>query len=427
MSKLYLTFVDADNLEKKVLAETEDFFIGRHSDNDLSISNPKLSRTHAKIERYDDVYMLSDYGSSNGTKLNDFEVIEQTKLKDGDIICLGDEVFLNVEFSKESSQQIIHENLEDSPKQEKPPQTKNQTIQTENDSSLKLFAVFAVSSLFLLIAFLGVAAFLLRDKPETANTKTTPSQTDDTYNPQPDLTPEITPIVNKSPTPFSTQTTESIGNTQPVNVPEIPPTQTPESGLEKTEAAALSFMRKIAADSTPVLTTIQTKVIDTKMKQYRGSSVLASNIKNARQNSSEIASLAASSNLKPQFLATAALAQLGNRRGNILAEAKSMIEVLSNVYREVGGGHESANDSLLTIAAYDTGKAGNERRFRDMISRLTRTSSNSPRQIRTIWFLKDKGKLSNVQFDFALRFLAIGAITQNPKAFNVNTTALILN
>ena len=88
-------------------------------------------------------------------------------------------------------------------------------------------------------------------------------------------------------------------------------------------------------------------------------------------------------------------------------------------------GDELANDTLLVIAAFDQGVAGRNLAMRDTVASLARKNPNvSSRQIRTIWFLRDKGKLTNAQFEFVLRFLAIGAITQNPKAFNVNSQAL---
>jgi hypothetical protein len=48
----------------------------------------------------------------------------------------------------------------------------------------------------------------------------------------------------------------------------------------------------------------------------------------------------------------------------------------------------------------------------------------SPREIRTIWFLKKQGKITDAEYEYALRFLAIGTITQNPKDFNVNAEAI---
>jgi len=87
-----------------------------------------------------------------------------------------------------------------------------------------------------------------------------------------------------------------------------------------------------------------------------------------------------------------------------------------------------ADDNLMIIAAYERGAAGKPRSLQSTLEALSKTSQNvSPREIRSIWFLKDKGKLSDAEFNFALQFLAIGAITQNPKDFNINAEAITFN
>ncbi len=64
--------------------------------------------------------------------------------------------------------------------------------------------------------------------------------------------------------------------------------------------------------------------------------------------------------------------------------------------------------------------------MRDKLASLANQNQTiSSRQVRTIWFLRDKGELTDQEFELALRFLAIGTITQNPKAFNVNAEALV--
>jgi hypothetical protein len=64
--------------------------------------------------------------------------------------------------------------------------------------------------------------------------------------------------------------------------------------------------------------------------------------------------------------------------------------------------------------------------MRNMLQDLATKSPESSRAIRTIWFLEKQGKITPAEFEFALRFLAIGTITQNPKDFGVNAEALAL-
>ena len=185
-------------------------------------------------------------------------------------------------------------------------------------------------------------------------------------------------------------------------------------------------MRRIAQNEPKAfLTSEQAQILNSKIKEFNGSAVLADNIKSAKTNAAQIQSLAAAKNLKPQFLAVAALAKLGSQRGNVLQTAQSMTEVLDKLSTQVGS--ELANDSLLVIAAFDQGAAGEFLKMRNMLQQLSNQFPESSRTIRTIWFLHQKGKISEAQFEFALRFLAIGTITQNPKDFNVNAEELKLN
>ncbi len=58
------------------------------------------------------------------------------------------------------------------------------------------------------------------------------------------------------------------------------------------------------------------------------------------------------------------------------------------------------------------------------LAKSSQTENVTPREIRTIWFLKKKDKISDAEFNFALQFLAIGTISQSPKDFNVSTEAV---
>lgn len=62
--------------------------IGRALENDLVLSDPRVSRFHAEIRHEDGRYVLYDLGSTNGT-LVDGRAIEQCPLHDGAEIVLG--------------------------------------------------------------------------------------------------------------------------------------------------------------------------------------------------------------------------------------------------------------------------------------------------------------------------------------------------
>lgn len=64
--------------------------IGRSSQNDISINDPKVSRFHLQIIQHDDGrYTLSDFGSTNGTYVNGQRVYGEIILSPSDIIRIG--------------------------------------------------------------------------------------------------------------------------------------------------------------------------------------------------------------------------------------------------------------------------------------------------------------------------------------------------
>jgi serine phosphatase RsbU (regulator of sigma subunit)/pSer/pThr/pTyr-binding forkhead associated (FHA) protein len=64
--------------------------IGRGRESDVFLPDYRLSRRHAEIEQRGDSYFLIDLGSTNGTFLNGQRVIGERRLRDGDLIALGE-------------------------------------------------------------------------------------------------------------------------------------------------------------------------------------------------------------------------------------------------------------------------------------------------------------------------------------------------
>ena len=62
--------------------------IGRNPDCDLVVSDPTVSRRHAELRREADHWVLSDLGSSNGTRVNGWRV-ERAAVGVGDEVMLG--------------------------------------------------------------------------------------------------------------------------------------------------------------------------------------------------------------------------------------------------------------------------------------------------------------------------------------------------
>ena len=67
--------------------------IGRAIENDIVVTNKRVSREHAQIHREGQRLFLEDLGSSNGTFLNDERLLILTELRDNDRITIGDVIF----------------------------------------------------------------------------------------------------------------------------------------------------------------------------------------------------------------------------------------------------------------------------------------------------------------------------------------------
>jgi hypothetical protein len=62
--------------------------IGRLAESDVVVSDPAASRRHAEIRRQNGKYVISDLGSTNGTKVNEASIGERA-LEEGDRISIG--------------------------------------------------------------------------------------------------------------------------------------------------------------------------------------------------------------------------------------------------------------------------------------------------------------------------------------------------
>ena len=74
--------------------------IGRSSNNDIVIKDPYISKKHALIEKENEFYFIKDLGSSNGTFVNDEQVLNSIRLEHGDSIKIGQVNFLFVSDDK---------------------------------------------------------------------------------------------------------------------------------------------------------------------------------------------------------------------------------------------------------------------------------------------------------------------------------------
>lgn len=72
--------------------EKQEILIGRDLANDISISDPEVSRRHTRLLMQEDNVIIEDLGSTNGTFLNGQRIASPQQLRPGDVITLGENI-----------------------------------------------------------------------------------------------------------------------------------------------------------------------------------------------------------------------------------------------------------------------------------------------------------------------------------------------
>jgi pSer/pThr/pTyr-binding forkhead associated (FHA) protein len=80
--------------------------IGRADYNDVVLADPSVSTSHAKLQRRDDVWVLSDVGSTNGTFVENERVTGEVALSPGSTVRFGEVSVLWEPFDQPSSKRV---------------------------------------------------------------------------------------------------------------------------------------------------------------------------------------------------------------------------------------------------------------------------------------------------------------------------------
>ncbi len=92
-SESCLVQIHGPNLGKKYVLDAEEFTIGRDMKNSIVVDLDNVSRSHAMVKTRQGRSYVHDLGSTNGTYLNDEEVLEETSLRSGDFVKVGGAIF----------------------------------------------------------------------------------------------------------------------------------------------------------------------------------------------------------------------------------------------------------------------------------------------------------------------------------------------
>lgn len=92
-NKSGIIIIKGPNIGDKFYLKKDKFSIGRSSDSDILLDDITVSRQHAVIEKYNEEFIMRDLGSLNGSYING-EIINESKLKNGDKLQIGKYIFL---------------------------------------------------------------------------------------------------------------------------------------------------------------------------------------------------------------------------------------------------------------------------------------------------------------------------------------------
>jgi len=80
---------EAPPLAGEAYALAEHITLGRAADNSIVLPDTYASAYHARLDRRDGEWWLTDLDSRNGTRLNDVPIRKPAPLADGDVIGIG--------------------------------------------------------------------------------------------------------------------------------------------------------------------------------------------------------------------------------------------------------------------------------------------------------------------------------------------------
>jgi len=113
MNNFKLNFRSGVLAGREETISTEEVIIGRDPVHPLSIDDVKVSRNHLRIFSENELLMLEDLGSTNGTFVNGKRITNPTRLRNGDLVSLGENNVFEVSKTEPEpkSQGIKDENV----------------------------------------------------------------------------------------------------------------------------------------------------------------------------------------------------------------------------------------------------------------------------------------------------------------------------
>ncbi len=382
--QLDLFYLDENGREQQVPVASNQFSIGRAEGNDLVINDAGISRRHALLTFFSGVVQVTDYGSANGTSVNGQPVQGNSTLKHGDVLTLGPTCKIRISLSKPV---IATAN----PAVSTPPVSMPLPAQSAANLSLPKISPMLMAGIatgvILLIAVVSIAV-IARKKKSQAPTAV-------------DLNSQVNLVLNQAPSNSGSSKTETSSSTAPV---------VQSNGSDPLEKAAIQVIRKISSDQSYPFTPAMLAEIKRRVDQLPSGSI-ANAMRTIESQGGDIAVSVRSQGIKPEMVYYIGLAETnGGQTGNVLAAARNAVPEIN--FLRAHFGTNFADQTLLTIAAMKV--PGGNKKSHPLLGCM-RSKVSNPQSERNVWFLHDKGCLSDGAFDFVVRVLACGVVAEMPR------------
>ncbi len=383
---LDLFYLDENGHEQQVPVASNQFSIGRAEGNDLIINDAGISRRHVLLTFFSGVVQVTDYGSANGTFVNGQPVQGNSTLKHGDILTLGPtckiRISLNNPMIAVASNPVVNQEYS---------VALPAVSHANNNSSLPKFSPILIAGIatgiIFMLAAVSIFVIALKKKPQL--------QTAVDLNSQVNLV-----LSNQSPAAGSAKPEISSNTAYVVRSGESDP-------LEK---AAIQVIRKISNDQSYPFTPVMLAEIKRRVDQLPSGSI-ANAMRTIESQGADLAVSVRSQGIKPEMVYYIGLAETnGGQSGNVLAAARNAVPEIN--FLRAHFGTNFADQTLLTIAAMKV--PGGSKKSHPLLACM-RTKVNNPQSERNVWFLHDKGCLSDGAFDFVVRVLACGVVAEMPR------------
>ncbi len=392
-AELSLFFTDEDGQERQLLVNANPFTIGRQDGNDLVIKDAGLSRRHALITSFNDVAQVSDCGSQNGTYLNGQRLTSAAVLKNGDVIAIGESCKLRVQVRAAAVASTVNKAASNPPPKAVASAPSAVPAAQSNLELPKLSpAVLATIATAAILLLAGVLIGVVAWKKSNASAE------------KKDV------VFVENPTPVATDSPTDSATVSPV---------TASSGGDPLEKSLVQVIRNISNDQSYPFPPAVLAEVKRKAEQFATPTLAATLRAMAANSDSTLNQIRGQGLKKPALLVYMALAET-NGSGDPLAKARDLIPAVQFLRGHFGS--EFADPTLMLVAAHKI--PGGNKKSHPLLATL-RNLVKDPHTDRTVWFLRDKNALSDAAYDFVLRFLAYGAIAQNPRQFRLDAPALV--